>query len=166
MNARIVVMEIAQLEAAHLTGLVEQFLDLLGDNAGSAVLADPAVARLVPDAYRDDTEAAEDFRHVTQGDLLQRRRADAEAVRSDLSVDGRPLTIDELDDASGNAVMTIRLDQAQAAAWLRTLTALRLVLAGRLGITHEHDHDPDDPRFGVYEWLGYRLEGLLHALDD
>ena len=29
-----------------------------------------------------------------------------------------------------------------------------------------HDYDPDDPRYGVYEWLGYRLEGLLQVLDD
>ena len=166
MNSRIVVMEISQLEAAHLNGLVEQFLELLGEPTSSTVLADPAVARLVPDAYRDDEDAADDFRRLTQDDLLQRRRADAETVRADLSVDGRVLTIDELGDVSAAAVLTVRLDDSRATAWLRTLTALRLVLAGRLGVTHEHDYDPDDPRYGVYEWLGYRLEGLLQVLDD
>ena len=45
---------------------------------------------------------------------------------------------------------------------MRTLTAIRLVIASRLGIEDEDDRDEDDPRFGVYDWLGYRLEGL-HA---
>ncbi len=39
----------------------------------------------------------------------------------------------------------------------------RLVLATRLGIRSDDDHDPADPRFGVYDWLGYRLDGLVQA---
>ena len=53
-----------------------------------------------------------------------------------------------------------------ARAWLRTLAAIRLVLASRLGIEVAEDHDPDDPRFGIYDWLGYRLDGLVAAVDD
>jgi hypothetical protein len=41
---------------------------------------------------------------------------------------------------------------------------VRLVMATRLGITTEEEQD-DDPRFGVYNWLGFRLEGLLQAID-
>jgi len=166
MNPRIVVLEMAKLEAAHLTGLVEQFLDLLEEPSIPTTPSDPAVARLVPDAYPDDSEAGVEFRSVTQGDLLQRRRSDAETVLADLDDDGARLVVEELDDSAATTAMTVRLDSERAAAWLRTLTALRLVLATRLGITHEHDHDPDDPRFGVYDWLGFRLEGLLQALDD
>ena len=52
-------------------------------------------------------------------------------------------------------------------AWLRTLTALRLVIANRLGIESDDDtHDPEDPRYGVYDWLGYRLDGLVRAADE
>lgn len=35
----------------------------------------------------------------------------------------------------------------------------------RLGIVEAEDHDSDDPRFGIYDWLGYRLDGLVGALD-
>ena len=46
------------------------------------------------------------------------------------------------------------------------LAAIRLVLATRLGIRSEEDHDEDDPRFGIYDWLGYRLDGLVQAAYD
>ena len=53
-----------------------------------------------------------------------------------------------------------------ADALLRTLAAIRLVLASRLGVDDEDTHDNDDPRFGIYDWLGYRLDALLTALDE
>ena len=62
--------------------------------------------------------------------------------------------------------MQLRLDPEDLQAWLRTLAALRLVLASRLGITTEDDHDGDDPRFGIYDWLGFRLDGLVRAADE
>ena len=39
-------------------------------------------------------------------------------------------------------------------------------LATRLGVAEADDHDSADPRFGIYDWLGYRLDGLVGALDD
>lgn len=166
MTPRIIVLELAQLEAAHLTDLVVQFVDLLDGTAVHEEPADPALARLVPDAYADDDDAAADFRELTQGDLLARRRADAASVLATLQFDGRPLSVSELGETAATTAMTVHLDPDQIAAWLRTLTALRLVLASRLGVQHEADHDPEDPRFGVYNWLGFRLEGLLHALES
>ena len=57
MNAgRVVVLELTRMEAAHLAGLVTQFAELLEDAASTA--GDPAIARLVPDAYADDDAAA------------------------------------------------------------------------------------------------------------
>lgn len=163
MTERIVMLEIARMEIAHLTDLIRQFADLLRDGASTD---DDAIARLVPDAYRDDEEASAEFRAVTEDDLLARRRDDVQVVLATLRVDGAPLDVADLRDDSAAEATTIALDVHQSAAWLRTLAALRLVLASRLGIAHENDHDPDDPRFGVYDWLGYRLEGLLQALDD
>ena len=162
MTERIVVLELARLEAAHLTDLIEQFAALLDGGTGD----DPAVARLVPDAYRDDPDSSAEFRRLTEDDLLQRRRDDVRDVLATLLVDGAPLTIDTVDDETATTSMTVPLDESQSAAWLRTLAALRLVLASRLEITDEGDHDETDPRFGVYDWIGYRLEGLLQALDD
>lgn len=162
MTERIVVLELARLEAAHLTDLLDQFATLLEGGADD----DPAIARLVPDAYRDDAEATAEFRRLTQGDLLQRRRDDVRAVLHSLHVDGRALSLHDVGEETAGTTMTVPLDEGQSAAWLRTLAALRLVLASRLDVTDEGDHDEDDPRFGVYDWIGYRLEGLLQALDD
>ena len=59
----------------------------------------------------------------------------------------------------------IRLEPSDVQAWMRTLAAIRLVLAERLGIAGPEDHDESDPRFGIYDWLGYRLHGLVTAVD-
>lgn len=160
-----VLMELSVLEAAHLTDLVQQFADLMDETVDDATLDDPAVARLVPDAYRDDAEAAGEFRRLTQDDLLDRRRADAARVLVSLQRDGATLRPEDIDRADAEIAHVIELDAAGVSAWLRTLTSVRLVLATRLGITSDEDHDAGDPRFGVYDWLGFRLEGLLQALE-
>jgi len=160
-SPRVVVMELARLEAAHLLGLVQQFAELVEESAPDD--SDPAVLRLVPDAY-DDEKAAQEFRDLTAGDLLQRRRADA-AVVADTLADVAPISDDPADPAL-HAQVQIRLDPERARAWMRTLAAIRLVLATRLGIAQPEDDDPDDPRFGIYHWLGYRLDGLVEAIGD
>lgn len=166
MRERTVIVELAQLEAAHLTDLIEQFAELIVDSGAEDAPSDPALARLAPDAYRDDPLASQEFRDLTQADLLSRRADDASTVLATLRLDGRRLAPTTVGPAAAQEAMTVRLDSAQSAAWLRTLAAVRLVLANRLGVTDEDDHDADDPRFGVYDWLGFRLEGLLHALDS
>lgn len=158
MSERIVVLEISGLEALHLAGIVGQFRDLLADTRSAA---DPAVTRLLPDAYPDDEAASEEFRRLTGGDLLERRGQDAATVLRTLGIDGA-----DLDPTSDpDATIAVALGEGEALAWMRTLSAVRLVLATRLGIQTEDDHQPDDPRFGVYDWIGYRLDGLMTALD-
>lgn len=157
--SRTVVMEITYMEAAHLAGLVRQFRDLLsGYGQDAAAPADPAVARLVPDAYPDDRDAGRQFRGLTESGLLARRDHDAQVVLAAL-VERGPGDAD-------TDMFVVDLSDEQTEAWLRTLAALRLVLASRLGIHSESDHDDDDPRFGIYEWLGYRLEMLVQAADE
>lgn len=160
MSARMVALEITRLEAAHLSGLVSQFAELV-DGAVSAD-GDPAISRLAPDAY-ESAEAAQEFRKLTEADLLDRRRDDAAAVIATL-IEASDIPEDP-DDPALLESCVIRLDQQTAGAWLRTLAAIRLVLATRLGITETDDHRADDPRFGIYDWLGYRLDGLVKALD-
>ena len=161
-----VVMEITLIEGAHLADLVSQFLELLEDGSPSGIRPpeDPALARLVPDAYRDDADAAREFRALTASDLLSRRRDDARAVLDDLSPDGRALHLVELHPDSLAETLPVTLSSERGRAWLRTLNALRLVLATRLGIDGEDDHDAGDRRFAIYDWLGYRLDGLVAAL--
>lgn len=160
-SAAHVVLELTRIEAVHLRGLVDQFVVLLTDTPDATT--DPAVGRLVPSAYPEDAAAAAQFRASTQPELLRRRTEDAAVVLADLTVAGHA---DDLsDDAPGQALaeFIVRLDRDHTDAWLRTLAAVRLVLASRLGIESEDDDDPDDPRYGVYEWLGYRLDGLTRA---
>lgn len=158
MSERIVVLEISGLEALHLAGIVGQFRDLLADTRSAG---DPAVTRLLPDAYPDDQAASREFRRLTGGDLLERRGQDAATVLRTLGIDGA-----DLDPTSDpDATIAVALGEGEALAWMRTLSAVRLVLATRLGIQTEDDHQPDDPRFGVYDWIGYRLDGLMLALD-
>lgn len=121
--------------------------------------SDPALLRLLPDAYPDDAEATEEFRRYTDATLRDGMHADLLAVRESL------LVIGENGQAS--------LDDDLAQAWLRVLNRVRLVLAVRLGIENASDQDDlalieaDDPRTGpflLYEWVGYLLSDLLSAL--
>lgn len=149
------------MEAAHLAGLVTQFAELLEGAAGGG--GDPAIERLVPDAYSGDADAAREFREMTEADLLERRRQDAGVVLGSL---GTAATIPETagpDDAVLMEPVEITLEPDAVQAWMRCLAAIRLVLATRLDIRTEDDHDVDDPRYGIYEWLGYRLDGLVQA---
>ncbi len=161
---RVVVLDMTRIEAAHLAGLVTQFADLL-EGARSAA-GDPAISRLVPDAYSDDADAAREFRELTEGDLLERRRQDAGEVLSSLGAAAQIPGGSDADDEVLLEVVEIRLEPDAVQAWLRCLAAIRLVLATRLGIRTEEDHDVGDPRFGVYEWLGYRLDGLVRAASE
>ncbi|MET0302729.1 MAG: DUF2017 family protein [Microbacteriaceae bacterium] len=161
MTDRIVVLEMARVEGAHLIGLVSQFSELLESSGDGTPVADPAILRLVPDGYAD-ADAAREFRSLTESELLARRQSDAALVIASLA------DFAELDQADHDALVSlveVPLDAENVQAWLRTLAAIRLVLATRLGIIDEDDHDEEDPRFGIYHWLGYRLDGLVRAID-
>lgn len=157
-----VTLSFTRIEAVHLRGLVGQFVDLLADEDAAS---DPAVARLTPSAYPEDAAAADQFHAATRSDLLRRRSAEAGTVLADLASAGEldPTDDDAFDEAL--AQMEIPLEPRNVGAWMRTLNAVRLVLAARLGIDGEDDHPAEDPRFGVYEWLGYRLDLLIGAVE-
>ncbi|WP_223625025.1 DUF2017 family protein [Microbacterium sp. EST19A] len=159
MSARNVVLSIAVLEGVHLARLVDDFRDLLTERETD----DSAVRRLTPSAYPDDQDAARAFAESTRDDLLDRRLADAVTVRTALApfdVDVEPLSEDE---ALAPRDLVIAEDDLDS--WLRTLTAIRLVIADRLGIT-EDDQTDEDGRGDIYDWLGYRLELLIQAADE
>lgn len=153
--------EFARIEAVHLAALLEQFTELLDESSSDQ---DDAVRRLVPDGYQDDPSAAAEFRQLTQAHLLDRRMADARTVLESLP-DAEDLPAD-LGDPSLMDTIAISLSADAAQAWLRTLAAVRLVMATRLGIAVTDGHDEDDPRFGIYDWLGYRLHTLVDAIES
>lgn len=86
---------------------------------------DPAVRRLVPDASHDDADLVDEFRRLTQGELV-----DTKVQRLALLVE-RLLT-GASRDAPGDGVVVVARDEAARVAG--ALTDVRLVLAERLGL--------------------------------
>jgi Domain of unknown function (DUF2017) len=117
---------------------------------------DPVLARLLPDGYRDDPEAAGEFRKYTEPALRSAKHQAAQEM------------LDTLPETGGR----IRLTQDQALSWLKALNDVRLALGVRLGVTEEFEEqwgrlkadDPQRTAFEVYAWLGAVQESLVQAL--
>jgi hypothetical protein len=129
--------------------------------AGQAPSADPAARRLFPDACPTDVAVSADFRRLTLGDQRLAKIAAADTVR--LGLDGV--------DARGR----VRVPPQDQAAWLSTLTAMRLVLAARLGIVADGDEDrfdelgaadPNYWMYNVYLWLAWLQEAIVECLTN
>ncbi len=117
---------------------------------------DPVLARLLPDGYRDDPNAAKEFRKYTESGLRSAKQQAAQEM------------LDTLPEAGGK----IQLTHDQAHAWLKALNDVRLALGVRLGVTEEFEEQwgrlrADDPQWAAYEvyaWLGAVQESLVQAL--
>ena len=128
---------------------------------------DPVLARLFPTAYRDDEEAAAEFRRFTEGALRDSKAAGAVAIIDGLEEAGLPTELDR-----DGLMIDVELEPAQAEVWLRSFTDLRLALATRLGVEEDDDErwaalPDDDPRgqaHDIYQWVGYLQETLVEAL--
>lgn len=129
---------------------------LLGQTGPATPPDDPVLARLLPDAYADDAEAAGDFRRFTEQELRDGKAAAARTVLATLPEDGG----------------RIRLSDEEGQVWLRALNDVRLALGVRLSITEDFDPraadlDPADPRSAymwIYDWLTFLQETLVRAL--
>jgi hypothetical protein len=117
---------------------------------------DPVLARLLPDAYRDDPEASGEFRRYTEQGLRSGKVAAARTVLATLPAGGGQ----------------VQLSGPEAQAWLRALNDVRLALGVRLEVTDDFDDraeeiEPDDPRaayIDVYDWLAFLQDTLVRAL--
>ncbi len=117
---------------------------------------DPVLARLLPDGYRDDPEAAGEFRKYTEATLRSEKQQAARQM------------LDTLPDTGGR----IQLNHEQGIAWLKALNDIRLALGVRLDVTEDFEEDwarldAADPRWTAYEvyaWLGAVQESLVQAL--
>jgi len=117
---------------------------------------DPVLARLLPDGYRDDPDAASEFRKYTESGLRSIKQQAAQEM------------LDTLPETGGR----IQLTHDQAHAWLKALNDVRLALGVRLGVTEEfeeqwgrlRDDDPQWAAYEVYAWLGAVQESLVQAL--
>ena len=175
----VVRVELEPEEVALLRALVGQVLQLLDSGAAAADAdpleelvgmsgtpvhspTDPALQRLLPDAYPGDDEAATEFRRLTDSDLRGAKR------------DALQHILDSLDAAEPTRSGASRalLDEPTAVAWLPALTDVRLVLATRLGIDEDVDLErlavePGSARFdeiALYDWLSWLQEAMVHAV--
>ena len=123
----------------------------------SAMLPDdPALARLLPDAYPDDPAAAGEFRRYTESGLRSGKVAAARTVLDTLPEDGG----------------RIRLSADEAQAWLRSLNDIRLALGVRLEVTEDREamlerasqDSPQAAGLWIYDWLTLLQETLVEAL--
>ncbi|MGF7234448.1 MAG: DUF2017 domain-containing protein [Frankia sp.] len=118
---------------------------------------DPAEARLLPEAYRDDDKASADFRRRASDDLRSTKRDAAQAVLTTIPTGG------------GKVLLT----DGQVDAWLRALTDARLVLGTHLDLADDEaadeleylaDTDPRRPMADTYLFLGQLQESLVQVL--
>ncbi len=117
---------------------------------------DPVLARLLPDAYQDDPEAAGEFRKYTESSLREAKKYFAQTLLETLPPKGG----------------RVKLNADQARDWLRALNDVRLMFGVRLEVTEDFEEqlaslDPKDPRvaaFEVYGWLGAVQESLVRAI--
>ncbi|OMI33839.1 DUF2017 domain-containing protein [Streptomyces sparsogenes] len=182
-----------EVEISILRSLAVQLLELIGPGAepveGRDPLdalfaegptkppADPALARLFPDAYGGpdrklgaEEEAAAraasaEFRRYTENDLRARKREDALAVVRGLDA------LAGADAGAGPGVLELSPEQSRQ--WLGALNDLRLAIGTRLEVTDEDDggellrlpdSDPRKPMVMAYFWLGGLQETLVETL--
>lgn len=168
----VVTLQLEDVEVALLLSLAAQMIDfiapepaahdadplatMVGIDIAATTPDDPALERLLPDAYRDDAEAAGEFRRFTERSLREGKVANAKAVQA------------WLETAEGEVEIT----DDDVPAWLGFLNDTRLTLGTRLGITEDNheelaDLPADDPRSGlfqVYDWLTFIQESIVQRL--
>jgi hypothetical protein len=125
--------------------------------------ADPVLKRLLPDAYRDDRQASEEFRRLTEGDLRAAKLGGLGRIVSDLSQRG---------ESKRGSGARFDLDDDGVAQWLAALTDLRLALGTRIGVTEDMDDERaglpvDSPRYAeiaTYDWLSWLQDAMVRSL--
>ena len=129
---------------------------MLDSGGPTSTPEDPVLARLLPDAYGDDPEAAGDFRRYTEQGLRDGKVAAARTVLATLPGEGG----------------RIRLSADDAEAWLRALNDVRLALGVLLEITEDYERelahvtgsDTRSAYLQVYDWLTFLQETLVRSL--
>lgn len=156
-------------EAGVLRQVVGEVVELLGgEQAGQEDLftglgaqptppADPVLARLLPDGYREDPDAAKELRRLTEPALRGEKVRNARVVLATLPAGAGTVTLTDDNDVE---------------VWLRALNDVRLALGTRLEVSEELDlaaeveADPDSPRaysLVVYDWLGWLQDTLVRC---
>ena len=161
------IVELLRNEAAVPSTDLDPFESMLDFTGPTTAPDDPVLARLFPAAYRDDEEAAGEFRRFTETELRTGKAASAAAVIDVLEEAGLPGEVEEI-----GLMIDVELDPDGAVTWMKALNDMRLALATRLGV-EDDDEDyweslpDDDPRVHVhdiYDWLAFLQETLIQAV--
>jgi hypothetical protein len=144
----VILIQLSPSELELLRTLLAQYEELVQVDSD-----DPALERLFPIAYREDPDAAAEFRRYTRSGLVDSKTAKAGAVAAALL------------SGSGDDGGIIELSDDEAERWLPVLTDLRLIVAERLGIRADDDPVPDDALGEVYDWLGQLQAYLIDAAE-
>jgi hypothetical protein len=126
---------------------------------------DPALLRLLPDGYRNDDDAAGEFRRLTESGLRATKRAALQHLVDDLCA---------AESATADGDVRIDLDEAGVEAWLPAITDLRLVFGTRIGVTEEMDEERAivvegsvrEAEIAIYDWLSMWQQVIVEALTD
>jgi len=145
----VILIQLSPSELELLRTLLAQYEELVQIDSD-----DPALERLFPVAYREDPDAAAEFRQYTRSGLVDSKTAKAGAVAAALL------------GGSGDDGGTIELSDDEAERWLPVLTDLRLIVAERLGIRADDDPVPGDALGEVYDWLGQLQAYLIDAIEE
>ncbi len=138
-------LRLPRAERELLASLPSQLRELLKDGSG-----DPALRRLFPPAYLEDTEADDEYRRLMREELLDGKLAALRIVEE--------------------TAFAERLDAEELAAWLGALESLRLYLGTLLDVTEESyesapdPNDPDAPMVALYGYLSWLQEQTVEAL--
>jgi hypothetical protein len=131
--------------------ILSQLLDELDELVDTMSPEDESTQRLFPSGHRDDDEAAQQFRELTESGLRELRRVRYGVIRAALPLEGGTVEITEDDRTS----------------WLTTLNDLRLALGTRLGVSEdEPELDPageQAPAWSLYYWLTGLQDSLVRA---
>lgn len=175
-------LELHPEEATLIDNLVGQLIELFQSHSGTGLdpdplLAslevggssrppeDPALARLFPDAFDASAEASA-FRQVTEQGLINRKLQDATTVVLALGLEA-PQRAEDRDPDAEAAPVRVTITAESLPPWVRTLTALRLAMAARLGIVSADDQDrlAEDPdsrsTLLVFDWLAAVVDSIL-----
>lgn len=161
---------LARQEAQVLRALVSQIREILAARAAQAPVDeltvitgirpgpfqppdDRVLARLLPDFTRDDAGLAGGLRSLHEPELIDTKDGVAALVLNTCPPDGG----------------RVRLSVEEGHAWLSALNDVRLALGTVLEVTEELPDelpldDPRAPHLGVYHWLTYVQETLVHAV--
>ncbi len=144
-------------EARILMSLADQLQALLADGLETGTERDGALRRLLPDAYRNEPELADEWRQLSRRGLVDRKNGFARTVSAALA----PI-------ASATDAGDVPLTESVALDWVRGIGDLRLVIAERMGIVV----DGDEGTFGepglrdVYDWLAWLQDALVQLLEQ